>query len=125
MGFVERMNRTLLDEHFRVKGREKWYTAIEEIQADLDVFLLHYNTRRTHQGYRLQGRTPVQALKNAVGKKKLPSLDFCTATPQPNPSNRRPSPPKPHQPKLRVPTRPGVGELLRAANKTVARRECK
>ncbi|MFO6421784.1 helix-turn-helix domain-containing protein, partial [Hylemonella sp. W303a] len=29
-GFVERMNRTLLDEHFRVKGREKWYTAIEE-----------------------------------------------------------------------------------------------
>ncbi len=43
-GFVERMNRTLLDEHFRIKGREKWYTAIEEIQADLDLFLLHYNT---------------------------------------------------------------------------------
>ena len=81
-GFVERMNRTLLDEHFRVKGREKWYTAIEEIQADLDVFLLHYNTKRTHQGYRVQGRTPSQALKDAVGKKKIPSLDFCTTNPQ-------------------------------------------
>ena len=70
-------------EHFRVKGREKWYTAIEEIQADLDVFMLHYNTRRTHQGYRVQGRTPAQALKDTVGKKKVPSLDFCTETPQP------------------------------------------
>jgi len=46
-GFVERMNRTLLDEHFRIKGREKWYTAIQEIQADLDELLLFYNTRRT------------------------------------------------------------------------------
>lgn len=81
-GFVERMNRTLLDEHFRVKGREKWYTAIEEIQADLDEFLLFYNTKRTHQGYRLQGRTPAQAIRDTTGKKKLPSLDFCTASPQ-------------------------------------------
>ncbi|EGI75460.1 integrase catalytic region [Hylemonella gracilis ATCC 19624] len=78
------MNRTLLDEHFRVKGREKWYTAIEEIQADLDAFMLFYNTQRTYQGYRVQGRTPVQALKDATGKKKLPSLDFCTTSPQPS-----------------------------------------
>lgn len=38
-GFVERMNRTLLDEHFRIKGREKWYEGLDEIQADLDEFL--------------------------------------------------------------------------------------
>ena len=38
-GFVERMNRTLLDEHFRIKGREKWYESVDEIQATLDVFI--------------------------------------------------------------------------------------
>lgn len=38
-GFVERMNRTLLDECFRVKGRTTWYMAPEEIQRDLDVFI--------------------------------------------------------------------------------------
>jgi len=45
-GFVERMNRTLLDEHFRIKGREKWYEGIDEIQADLDEFLAFYNLKR-------------------------------------------------------------------------------
>ena len=35
-GFVERMNRTLLDECFRVQGRQTWYAEPEEIQRDLD-----------------------------------------------------------------------------------------
>lgn len=61
-GFVERMNRTLLDECFRVAGRTTWYLEPAEIQRDLDAFLEHYNLRRTHQGYRLGGRPPAQAL---------------------------------------------------------------
>lgn len=73
-GFVERMNRTLLDEHFRVVGREKWYESAEEIQADLDAFLNFYNYKRSHQGYRLNGRTPAQALREALGRKKLPPM---------------------------------------------------
>jgi len=50
-GFVERMNRTLLDECFRVAGRTTWYLEPAEIQRDLDVFIEHYNLRRSHQGY--------------------------------------------------------------------------
>jgi transposase InsO family protein len=73
-GFVERMNRTLLDEHFRIKGREKWYESVEQIQRDLDEFIRFYNLKRTHQGYRLKGRTPAQALREAVGRKKLPPI---------------------------------------------------
>ena len=73
-GFVERMNRTLLDECFRVKGREKWYETPEEIQRDLDEYLAYYNLKRSHQGYRLKGRTPAQALREALGKKKLPPV---------------------------------------------------
>jgi transposase InsO family protein len=41
-GFVERLHRTLLDEHFRVMGRKKFYEGLEEMQADLDAFLEAY-----------------------------------------------------------------------------------
>jgi len=73
-GFVERMNRTLLDECFRVAGRTTWYLAPEEIQRDLDRFLAFYNLSRSHQGYRLKGRTPAQALREALGVKELPPI---------------------------------------------------
>jgi len=75
-GFVERMNRTLLDECFRVKGRETFYLSIAEIQRDLDAFMLHYNTERSHQGYRLKGQTPAAALRAALRIDQLPGLDF-------------------------------------------------
>jgi transposase InsO family protein len=71
-GFVERMNRTLLDECFRVAGRTTWYLEPEEIQRDLDRFLAYYNLDRSHQGYRLKGRTPAQALREALGLEELP-----------------------------------------------------
>src|SRR5512138_660713 len=83
-GFVERMNRTLLDECFRVKGRTEWYLAPDEIQRDLDVYLEEYNLRRTHQGYRLLGRTPAQALCEALGVDQLPP--FVVAEEEPSDS---------------------------------------
>jgi transposase InsO family protein len=75
-GFVERMNRTLLDECFRIAGRTTWYTDISEIQRDLDAFMEKYNLRRSHQGYRLKGKTPAQALREALAIEDLPPLDF-------------------------------------------------
>jgi transposase InsO family protein len=63
-GFVERMNRTLLDECFRVQGRTKWYTAPDEIQRDLDSFMAFYNFRRTHQGYRRRQNAGQGALRS-------------------------------------------------------------
>lgn len=73
-GFVERMNRTLLDECFRVEGRKTWYITPEEIQADLDRFMAYYNFERTHQGYRVAGRTPARALLDGLGLAQLPQL---------------------------------------------------
>ena len=73
-GFVERMNRTLLDECFRVQGRQTWYIGLDEIQRDLDRFLRYYNLERSHQGYRLKGKTPVQALKEALGIDNIPDI---------------------------------------------------
>jgi transposase InsO family protein len=80
-GFVERMNRTLLDECFRVKGRTEWYLTPAEIQRDLDAYLEEYNLRRTHQGYRVQGRTPAQALREALGVEELPPFVIAEEEP--------------------------------------------
>ena len=68
------MNRTLLDECFRVAGRQTWYITPAEIQRDLDTFLRYYNLERSHQGYRLKGRTPAQVLREALKRKALPPI---------------------------------------------------
>jgi transposase InsO family protein len=67
-GIVERLHRTLLDEHFRVEGRRTWFETIEEMQALLDAYLEGYNHRRPHQGRRMNGRTPAQAFKEGLTK---------------------------------------------------------
>lgn len=69
-GFVERLHRTLLDEHFRIQGRKKWYEAVDEMQKDLDIYLKHYNLERTHQGRNMNGRTPHQAFMDGLSKSK-------------------------------------------------------
>jgi transposase InsO family protein len=81
-GFVERMNRTLLDECFRVAGRKTWYEDTDQLQADLERFLDYYNLRRSHQGYRLNGRTPVAALCEAL-QIPLESVPPLATPPQP------------------------------------------
>ncbi len=32
------------------------------IQSDLDEWLIHYNTERTHQGKQCNGKTPIETL---------------------------------------------------------------
>ena len=45
-GFIERFNRTALDELFRVTFRENFYERVNTLQEDLDKWLIHYNTER-------------------------------------------------------------------------------
>ena len=61
-GIVERLHRTLLDEHFRVECRRTWFEAIEEMQVSLDEYLVAYNTRRPHQGRAMNGSPPRKSL---------------------------------------------------------------
>lgn len=67
-GFVERFNRTVLDEFFKTAFRTKLYEKLETLQADLDVWLIHYNTERTHQGYRNMGRRPIDTINEFLKK---------------------------------------------------------
>ncbi len=55
-GFVERFNLTVLDEFLRSAFRTRFYATVDELQADLDAWLIEYNTERPHQGYRNMGR---------------------------------------------------------------------
>ncbi len=71
-GIVERFHRTLLDEHFRIEGRRTWFETIEEMQAVLDDYLIHYNTKRPHQGRNMNGRTPARAFKEGLPRRAKP-----------------------------------------------------
>jgi transposase InsO family protein len=55
-GFIERLQRTLLDEHFRVKGVRSWYESIKQMQADVDGGLCYNNHDRAHQGRMVEGK---------------------------------------------------------------------
>jgi transposase InsO family protein len=72
-GICERFNRTLLDEFYRVAFRKKLYMSIEALQADLDVYLEHYNNERPHQGRWCYGKTPMQTFKDtlALAREKM------------------------------------------------------
>src|SRR6202007_1441593 len=68
-----RFHRTVLDEFYRVAFRKKIYLAIDELQADLDVWLVEYNEQRPHQGRWCFGKTPMQTFLDALpmAKEKL------------------------------------------------------
>ncbi|MBM3506108.1 MAG: IS481 family transposase [Alphaproteobacteria bacterium] len=65
-GIVERLHRTLLDEHFRVEGRRTWFETVEQMQTALDFYLKTYNETRPHQGRGMDGRTPARAFKDHI-----------------------------------------------------------
>lgn len=62
-GFVERFNRTLLDEFFRSCFRKKLYESVQALQTDLDAWLHQYNYERPHRGYRNLGRRPIETIE--------------------------------------------------------------
>jgi transposase InsO family protein len=57
-GFVERLQGTILHEHWRVEFRRRYFTRLPQLQRSLDGFLRFYNHDRPHHGYRTRGRTP-------------------------------------------------------------------
>jgi transposase InsO family protein len=59
-GICERLHRTMQEEFYAVTFRKKIYNTLEELQADLDVWLDEYNNQRTHSGKYCFGRTPMQ-----------------------------------------------------------------
>ncbi len=65
-GFVERLQGTILHEHWRIAFRRHYFRSAPALQRSLDRFLVFYNTQRPHRGYRLRGRTPATVFHGAV-----------------------------------------------------------
>ncbi len=64
--FIERQHLTLLDEHFRIKGRTTRYESMEQKQIDLDSYLQHYNIQQPHQGRMMEGQTSYSMFKKGL-----------------------------------------------------------
>ena len=65
-GCVERLQGTILHEHWRIEFRRHYFTSARALQRSLDRFLVFYNRHRPHRGYRLRGRTPATVFRGAV-----------------------------------------------------------
>lgn len=65
-GFVERFNRTVLDEFFRPAFRTKFFASVEALQEDLDLWLKEYNYERAHRGYRNCGKRPIDTVNEYI-----------------------------------------------------------
>jgi transposase InsO family protein len=61
-GICERFHKTVLQEFYQVAFRKKIYASLEQLQQDLDAWIQHYNTERTHEGKMCCGRTPLATM---------------------------------------------------------------
>lgn len=76
-GICERFHRTMLEEFYQVAFRKKVYRGIEELQADADAWIQHYNEERPHSGRYCYGKTPMQTFQDSrhlAAEKMLDSL---------------------------------------------------
>ena len=48
--------------------RERLYDSVEALQADLNEWLVFYNTKRPHLGYRNMGRRPIETVMSFVSQ---------------------------------------------------------
>jgi len=73
-GICERFHRTILQEFYQVVFRKTIFGSIDELQKQLDEWIMQYNEQWTHQGKMCCGRTPMQTLiegKTIWREKKL------------------------------------------------------
>lgn len=65
-GICERFHKTILQEFYQVTFRKKLYRTLDELQNDLDEWLIEYNEQRTHQGKMCCGRTPMETFLDGI-----------------------------------------------------------
>lgn len=77
-GICERFHKTILEEFYQVAFRKKIYNALDELQKDLDDWLVHYNNERTHQGKMCCGRTPMETFLDGkrIWQEKVGNLNL-------------------------------------------------
>jgi len=65
-GICERFHRTIKDEFYDIAFRKKIYRSLDELQTDLDEWLVRYNETRPHSGKYCYGKTPMQTFRESL-----------------------------------------------------------
>ena len=65
-GICERFHKTILEEFYQIAFRKKIYKSLDELQVDLDAWLLKYNQERPHSGRYCYGKTPMQTFNDSL-----------------------------------------------------------
>jgi len=65
-GICERLHRTMQEEFYAVAFRKKLYDNLEELQQDLDQWMIYYNHQRPHSGRYCFGKTPVETFRESI-----------------------------------------------------------
>ena len=71
------------DEFYSLAFRKRWYSALEELQSDVDLWLREYNEERPHSGKFCFGKTPVQTFldaKHLSDEKQLDRMPVKTSS---------------------------------------------
>lgn len=64
-GICERFHKTMKQEFYDTAFRKKIYFNIEELQKDVDSWLIYYNEERPHSGKYCYGKTPKQTFMDS------------------------------------------------------------
>ena len=68
-GFIERLHRTLLEEHLHIKGGTIWYETIEEMQKEPDAYLETDKPAAAPPRPQRGGRPPYEVFKAGISRK--------------------------------------------------------
>ena len=78
-GICERFHQTIQNEFYATAFRKKVYTSLEQLQEDVEKWLIEYNQERTHTGKYCYGKTPMQTFlesKHIAQEKMLDRLNL-------------------------------------------------
>lgn len=64
-GICERFHKTMKNEFYDIAFRKKIYLSLEELQIDVDHWIMKYNETRPHSGKYCYGKTPMQTFREA------------------------------------------------------------
>ena len=83
-GICERFHRTIQNEFYATIFRKKVISSVEELQKDVDLWMLEYNNERTHSGKYCFGKTPKQTFQESKHLALEKMLDSFELTPTQN-----------------------------------------
>lgn len=74
-GICERFHKTMQEECYHVLFRKNFYSSLEQLQNDVDLWLTTYNNNRSHSGKHCFGKTPMQTFTDSIYIAKSKNID--------------------------------------------------